>query len=245
MVRPNSCIPALAVLSLTVLSASCSGGSEQSIIGQFFDASRLRDNTALARVSVVMFDPSSQGTVTSFMVQNISPEQRKPLAFKSLEKAQDDAKAEDDAFSRRKEDYQNANLEAIQRVLAAERDKDKLNSKDAEVQTAWTKFREESANVSKKVAESRRNLRSEIQLVNLSVNAGGRTAIDVTKHDGEMAWKEVTVAAPVQLPNGQTAQKTFVITMQRALLKADKEIAGRWIITSFRDAAASPASKTS
>jgi hypothetical protein len=230
---------------LSFFLAGCSGGPEQTLVGQFFNASRLRDNTSLDNIATVIFDPQTQGTVTTFTVANISPEDRKPLPLRSLAKAQDDAKAEDDAFSKRKDEYQSANLEAIQRVLKAERGDGRVSSKDAEVQAAWTKFREESATVSKKVADARRTLRTQTQLVDLSINAGGRTAIDVSKYDGEMVTKEVTVNAPVKLPSGETAQKTYVITMQRAVLKGDKEITGRWIITGYKDTAASPATKTS
>jgi hypothetical protein len=225
--------------------AACSGGAEQSIVGQFFNASRLRDNTSLDNFATVVFDPRTQGTVTTFSVQSVSPEQRKPLSLKSLAKAQDDAKSEDAAFTKRKEEYQNANLEAIQRVLRAERESAKLTGKDAEVQAAWTKFREESAAVSKKLADARRTLRSETQLVDISINAGGRTAIDVTKYEGELASKDVTVSAPVRLPDGTTVQKTLVITLQRAMLRGDKDVTGRWIVTGFRDTSTSPAAKTS
>ena len=245
MDRPTSRIPAFGILSFVLLVASaCSGGPEQTLIDQFFNASRLRDNTSLDNISTVLFDPKTSGTVTTFTVQSIGSEQRKPLPLKSLAKAQDDARSEDAAFSQRKDEYQKENLEAIQRVLKAEREKGKVAGKDAEVQAAWTKLREDSATYSKKVAEVRRNLRSETQLVDMSINAG-RTAIDVTKYDGEMLSKEVTVSAPVRLPSGETAEKTYVITMQRAVLKGDREITGRWIITSCRDASASPGAKTS
>jgi hypothetical protein len=236
---------AFGFLSLSFLLAGCSGGPEQTLVGQFFNASRLRDNTSLDNIATVIFDPQTQGTVTTFSITNISPEDRRALPLKALSQAHDDARAEDDAFSKRKDEYQSANLDAIQRVLKAERAQGRVTGKDAEVQAAWTKLREESATVSKKVADARRTLRSQTQLVDLSINAGGRTAIDVTKHDGEMISKEVTVNAPVRLPSGETAQKTFVITMQRAVLKGDKDITGRWIITSCRDTAASPATKTS
>jgi hypothetical protein len=246
MDRPRLCVPAFRFLSVTLfLAAACSGGPEQSIVSQFFNASRLRDNTSLDNIATVVFDPQTQGTVTTFTVQSMTPEQRKPLPLTSLARAQDEAKAEDDAFSKRKDEYQSANLDAIQRVLKAERDQKKLAGKDAEVQATWTKFREDSATVSKKVSDVRRTLRTETQLVDLSVNAGGRTAIDVTKYDGEMASKEVTVSAPVRLPSGQTVQKTLVLTLQRAILKGDKEITGRWIVTSYRDGSASGATKTS
>jgi hypothetical protein len=48
------------------------------------------------------------------------------------------------------------------------------------------------------------------------------------------ATKDVTIAAPVVLPDGQTVQKTLVVTLQRA----SGERAGRWLVTGVRDAAA-------
>jgi len=53
------------------------------------------------------------------------------------------------------------------------------------------------------------------------------------------------VAASVKLPSGQTTQKTLLITMQRAILKGDRDIPGRWIITSVKDTAAPAGTKTS
>jgi hypothetical protein len=236
MQQPRSRVPALGLVSVVfTLTWACSG-SEQSIVSQFFSASRLRDNTSLDNIATVIFDPRTQGSVTTFSIQSVSPEQQKPLALKSLAKAQDAARAEEAAFTSRKEEYQNANLEAIQRVLKAERENGKVAGKDVEVQTTWTKFREESAAMSKKVADARRSLKTETQFVGQSVNAGGRSAIDVTKYDGEVGWKDVTVSAPVRVPSGETVQKTLVLTLQRVVLKADKEIAGRWIITQCHEA---------
>src|SRR3954453_23680366 len=99
MDRPRSWVPAFCTLLLTLfLTVACSGAAEQTLIGQFFTASRLRDNTSLDNLSTVIFDPRTQGTVTTFTIQEIGPEQSKPLALKSLAKAQEDAKAEDAAF---------------------------------------------------------------------------------------------------------------------------------------------------
>src|SRR5262249_12441544 len=152
-------------------------------------------------IASVIFDPRTQGTVTAFTIQNVAPEQRKTLPLKALARAQDDARAEDAAFTRRKEEYQDANLEAIQRVLNAERENGTIAPKDAEVQAAWTKYREETAAMSKKVADRRRNLKAETRFIDQSVNAG-RTTIDVTKYDGEIVSKDVTVSAPVRTPSG-------------------------------------------
>ncbi len=62
------------LLAASLIAAGCSGGAEQAIIGQFFAASRLVDRTALEKVATVAFDPRTQGTVTRFSIQRVSPE---------------------------------------------------------------------------------------------------------------------------------------------------------------------------
>src|SRR5262249_42787123 len=149
-------------------------------------------------------------------------------------KALDDARAEDAAYTKRKEAYFTANQEAISRTLKAEREKSKLKGKDADVQVAWNKFREEGSQVSRRVADARSKLASESAIVELSFS-DQRNPPDFRKYDGDLASKDVTVSANVKLPNGQTTQKNLLVTMQRAVLKADKDLVGRWIITSVRD----------
>ena len=61
------------------------------------------------------------------------------------------------------------------------------------------------------------------------------TAVGPERHDGDLVTKEVTISAPVRLPSGQTSQKTLIVTMQRAMLKGEKEITGRWIITGINE----------
>ena len=122
------------LVSLTTLAViGCSTATEQSIVSQFFAASRLRDTTALKNMATVVFEPRTQGIITSFEITNVV--------------------------------------------------------------SHWK--------------------------------------------DGELVSKDVSISAPVKLPNGQTAQKNLIVTMQRAVLKGDKDITGRWIITAIRDASGS------
>jgi hypothetical protein len=75
MYRPRPTFAVLLAASLTVLAAAaCSSGPEQPILNQFFTASRLRDNTSLQNFATVSFDPSSEGTVSSFQIQSVTPE---------------------------------------------------------------------------------------------------------------------------------------------------------------------------
>lgn len=103
---------------------------EQTLLEQFFAASRLRDTTALQALSTVIFEPREHGIVRTFSITSVTPE---------------------------------------------------------------------------------------------------RSRDDTTT-------KDVTIAAPVVLPDGQTTQKTFVVTMQRAMGGNDSR--DPWIVTGIADARA-------
>jgi hypothetical protein len=236
---------ALLAALLTVLAfTACSSAPEQPILNQFFMASRLRDNTSLENFSTISFDPAKEGIVNSFDITSVSPERHTPINVKALAKALDDARAEDTTYNKRKSEYYAANEEAVGRALKAERENAKLKGKDAEVLANWTRIREEGTQVSKKIADARNKLAAESAIAQISL-ADQRNPPDFKKYDGELVTKHVTVSAPVKLPNGQTVQKNLTIIMQRAILKADHEVAGRWIITAVNDAAVPAATKAS
>jgi hypothetical protein len=65
----------LMVSMATVTLSSCSGAAEQTLVSQFFAASRLRDLTALSKVATVVFEPASDGIVTSFEITAIQATQ--------------------------------------------------------------------------------------------------------------------------------------------------------------------------
>jgi hypothetical protein len=243
MHRPR--ISTIALLAPTIATAAvfiaaCSGRSEEPILQQYFTASRLRDTQTLANFATVSFEPSQEGSVQSFTITNVSSEQKEPLHIKELAKAHEQAKAEADEFTKRKRAYQNENREAIDRVLKAEGQRGRLRGKDAEVQAAWAKWRDETNQYTKKVSEARMKLANERPIAELSVSDPRRGNLtDVTKYDGEMITKEVTLNAQVRQPNsGAVVPKTLLVTMQRAVLKGDdgKKIEGRWVITRLKDA---------
>jgi Skp family chaperone for outer membrane proteins len=236
----------VAVLFSTAgLLLACSGGPEEPVIQQFFQASRLRDNVTLANITMVSFDPREDGQVQSFSVKSISPEQTQPLHIKELAKAHADAKAADDQFTKRKKEFQDKNMEAIDRVIKAESQNQKLKGKDAEVQAAWSKWRDETAEYSKKVSEARTKLAAERRVAEVSV-FDPQKPVDVTVMDGDLVSKDYTIDAKVRMPAGQVVAKTLVITLERARLKGEKgqDVIGKWIVTSIKEALAA-APKTS
>jgi hypothetical protein len=244
MSRRRITLVALFAVSIAAPSlVACSGGSEGAILTHFFTAARLRDNTTLGSFAIADFDPRTRGIITSFTITSLSPEQRKPLALKALARAHEDARAADADFTKRKTAYQDENQSIIERVIRAGRDA-KLKGQDAEVQTSWYKFLDEGSAIGRQVSESKRRLLAESDVVELSVAEPGKT-INVTNYDGDLVSKDVTITAPVRMPDGQSVTKTLVITLERAELKGDRPIVGRWIIASIKEATTPGATETS
>jgi hypothetical protein len=64
------------MLSLAVVTlSSCARAAEQTLLTQFFAASRLRDLTALSKISTVVFEPASDGIGTGFEITAIKATQ--------------------------------------------------------------------------------------------------------------------------------------------------------------------------
>lgn len=237
-------LQAPAIASFALLAAACgSRAPEEQVINNFFRASRVRDNATLANLAAVSFDPRTEGTVQDFEVANIGEEQRRALQIKQLTEDEAKARQDDAEFAKKKKEYQDANLEAIERVVKAERSRAAVRGRDAEVQAAWTKWRDEQAQYQKRLSEARSKLANERALAVNSLTAPGQPDVDVSGLDVELVTKQVTVNAEVREPSGTTTPKTLVFTMQRAVAKGPEgEREGRWIISSIRpQGAASPA----
>ena len=59
-------------ISVLLLTAACARhGAEQVLLDQFFNASRLRDRTALQKISTVILEPLEQGAVTTFTITDV------------------------------------------------------------------------------------------------------------------------------------------------------------------------------
>jgi hypothetical protein len=61
-----------ACLAASLICWSCAGDAERTLLTQFFAASRLRDLTALSNYATVVFEPATDGMVTSFDVVGIT-----------------------------------------------------------------------------------------------------------------------------------------------------------------------------
>lgn len=241
MFRPKNSVYLLAsmVLAGAALSACSSpNAAEENLVRQFFRASSLRDSQTLSNFATVSFEPKTEGTVTDFDVTAVSPERSEPLRVIEMSKALQEAEAANKAFNEKKKTYQDANAEAIDRVLKAESAGRKLTGRDAQVQAEWTKWRDESSAEAKKVSAARMALSDARPIAELSLmaNAGAPTPT-VEELNGTLVSKDITVRAQVRDASGATSEKTYVMTAQRAVVKTDKgDRTGKWIITAIKPA---------
>jgi hypothetical protein len=223
------------LVALAILAGACGGHPEQPQLQQFFRASGLSDSQTLSSFATVTFDPKTDGQVTSFTIVSVSEPRVEPLTIKELAKAVADAKAAESQFNDRKRDYQSAHPDALKRVLDAEAEHKKVARADEPVQAEWTKWREETNAVSKKISEAQSQLSSTRPLAELSLSIPSGPLPDLTRADGEMQSKDVTIAATIRMPNGSTTEKNLVVTMQRAVVRASPaDKTGRWIFTAVK-----------
>src|SRR4029079_3373718 len=137
-----------------------------------------------------------------------------------------------------KSNDQRSNTDASKRVVDAEVTKKPIPKKDASVKEMWEKLRDDSAKHAKTVSDARTELNRFKGLAELSLSRPNRPTPEVTKFDGNLVQKDITVDATVTPPQGQAVQKTLTVTVERCVGKdADgKDVTGRWIVTHVKGA---------
>jgi hypothetical protein len=226
------------LVAVTILSACSSEyAQEENLVRQYFRASGLGDNQTLTNFAIVNFDRATEGTVTDFDIVTVTPEQVTPLQILTLSKALADAEAANKEFSDRKRAYQDANIDAINRVLKAEAAGGKLTGKDAAIQAEWTKWRDDTITEAKKVSAARAEFMAARPVAEVSLSSPNGEAPPLAELDGNLVSKDVTIAATVRAPDGSSSQKNLVVTVQRAIVKGPSgDRTGKWVVASVKPA---------
>jgi hypothetical protein len=235
--RVRACFTLLASAIVVVGVVGCSAVPEEKIVRDFFRASRLRDNAALGSFATTYFDPNRDGQVTTFKVLSVTPERTSPLPIKKFDDAFDEASSAQKAFAKEKYAYQQANLDAIERVEKLEANNSPVPKRDATVQATWSKWRDDEARHLKAVSDARVTLSRMKGVAELSLSQPNGPTPDVAHYVGDLVEKDFTIDANVRMPDGQAVQKTLVVTAARTIMKNEKGemLTGRWIITNVKE----------
>lgn len=220
---------------LLVVAACGSTPVEQQVLTQFFRAARVRDNTTLASMSAVNFDPRTDGTVEDFKIDSIGEQQRRKLQVQEFTAEQDKIRADQVEFTKKMRDFYQSNSIAIDRAMKADQASQPVRGKDAELLAEWKKWDTDSRDLERKLSQARQKVAKERSAAVASLTAPGRDDVDVNGMDVDIITEPVTVTAQVQTPDGKTTPKTMVVTLQRGSGKKDGQtLEGRWIIVSIQ-----------
>lgn len=232
------------VCALLILAACGSTPVEQQLLTTFFRAARVRDNTTLASISAVNFDPRTDGSVQDFKIDNIGAQQHRKLQVQEFTEEQEKVRAEQVDFTKKMREFYQSNSIAIDRAAKADQASQTVRGQDAVLLTEWKKWDADSRDLERKLSQARQKVTRERATAVSSLTPPGRDDVDVNGMDIDIITEPVTVTAQVQTPDAQTAPKTMVVTLQRASgKKGDQTTEGRWIIMSVQSpGAATPQS---
>ena len=218
-------------VAATILIASfvpCGGLPEEDVLKRYFRAVRAGDNLTLSNIATATLD---SGVVQGFTITSVSEVQEKELKMKALLADLGEAEASQGAFNEEMKAYQDENVEAIGRILTAERSGEEVDREDEETQVAWAEWREQSSARSRAVSDAGQALSNERSTAAQSVfNASN--PIDIAQYDGKIISKTVNIAATVLGDDGSTSEQNLVVNLTRTeLTGADGDnVSGRWII---------------
>lgn len=235
MVGPRSRSLALLVPAFVcvLVAVGCSTPPEQQLLQKYFQAARMRDNVTLGNIATVIMSADEDGIVQGFEILKAAPPEVTTLKLKELAAAEAEVRKAEEEFNKKKKEYQDANVKAIENVLKAERENKTLRGKDAEVQVEWTKWREETQEHAKKVADARQALAAERRLAEVSV-FDARNPVDVTQFDGELQRSDLIIKAKVKKGDAPAADQDLHVQLTKVDLKngpEGKTVSGRWIVT--------------
>lgn len=228
---------ALVIAPLAILAAACSTPAEQQLLNQFFRAARNRDNETLARMSAVEFDPREQGEVTGFDIVSVGQERRTPLDFKGLLSAQQAAVAAEADYRKRRLEFESSNRPALEAIAKMERDQaPKFNATQQTLRAEWDKWRQGAVAINKATSAAKAAVANASGPAEASLAQPGQATFAADKFQGDLVSKDVTVNAEVR-KDGQTSNKTLVITIQRVEGTQDgQQRTGRPIIARIQGA---------
>ena len=228
---------------LLIIAACSSAPVEQQLLTVFFRAARAGDNTTLANLATVEFDPKTNGSVAQFTVSNIGEQQHRTVEIQQLTEAVSKARKDRDTFTQEQQAYLTANAVALDRIAKAQRARQPIRGKDAEILTAYSRRVGDGKTYEEKFSEALTRESIDRAAAAGSLTAPGRNAVDISGMSVDIITEPVTISAQLTSPGGQTSTQTLVVTLLRAVgKKADQTTEGRWLVTGVTPQGAAPKS---
>jgi hypothetical protein len=213
-----------AVLGLALAGAAC-GHPEKSVVDNYFNAVRAKDNQTLASFATARFERPVQ----SWQIKNTIDETTEAMPLPQLVEKLKQAEAAQAANTKDARAYNLDHFAEIDQVREAKSKGKPVPAKAAPVAARWEEFNQKDRESKKAVAEAREAVEKEQR--NMALSVGTTEGLETMQ--GEVKTKRLLVDVTIE---GQT--QPYVMTLKRYEAKREggggPRIQSRWIIQSIQ-----------
>ncbi len=209
----------LAVLAAVGLTVAC-GHPEQTVVAQYFNAVKAKDNQTLSSFAAVDFDKPVQ----SWKILATSEETKGPAALPGLIKAVKDAEGQVSLNRTKATEYRNANFSAWEQVQELQKKNQPMPPSLSTVAETYQRYTKKDQELKKAVAQAKEAVDRERHLAGLSLGQ----LPDLDTLEGEVLQKQLELELKI---GGQP--QAWVMSLRRynmTRVGAGPRVLSRWII---------------
>jgi hypothetical protein len=213
-----------AVLGLALAGAAC-GHPEKSVVDNYFNAVRAKDNQTLSSFSTARFEKPVQ----SWQIKETVEETSEPLPLSRLVEKLKQAEATLAANTKDARAYNLDHFADIDQVRDLRSKGRPIPAKISAVATRWDEFNQKDRETKKAVAEAKDAVEKEKR--NMALSIGAEAVQDAENLKGEVKTKRIAVDVTI---DGQT--QPYVMTLKRYDVDRDdgRRVVSRWMIQSLQ-----------
>jgi hypothetical protein len=211
-----------AVLGLALAGAAC-GHPEKSVVDNYFNAVRAKDNQTLASFATARFERPVQ----SWQIKSTLDENTEPMPLPALAEKLKQAEATQAANTKDARAYNLDHFAEIDQAREARSKGKPVPAKVAPVAARWEEFNQKDRDAKKAMAEAREAVEKEKR--NMALSVGTTDGLEAMQ--GEVKTKRIAVDVTIE---GQP--QPYVMTLKRYEAKREggPRIQSRWIIQSIQ-----------
>jgi hypothetical protein len=203
---------------LAAVSVAC-GGSEKTVVDQYFNAVKANDNQTLSSFAAVHFDRP----VESWKISNVGPEEEAPAPLPDLVAKVKDLEGQMAANKKAASGYSLQRFADIEKVQEIRKKNGSVPASLAPVATQWDGFGQKDRELRKAIATAKDAVEKERRNVRLSV--GEVEGVDALP--GKVLSKKVEVDITVKDEKPQP----YVMTLRKYELKREgPRVNARWVV---------------
>jgi hypothetical protein len=211
------------LVALAIAGFVACGGPEKTVIDQYFNAVKAKDNQTLSSFAAVSFDRP----VEDWKISNVGPEEEAPASLPELVTKVKDLEAQQAANKKAANAYSLNSFADIQKVQDIRKRNGTVPAGLASVASQWDEFTQKDRELRKAVATAKDAVEKERRNVRLSVGE----VEGVEALPGKMLSKKVEVDVTLKDEKPQA----YVMTLRKYELQREgPRVNARWVVQAIQ-----------